>query len=113
MKKHFSEIQNAVILGAWLALAFSFLSSFLFPLRAFALGVLTLVFIIAILGLPFEFEVSNQTFFLLKHSQQFQIDELVRLKKLLRIMRLEGISQLVRAPLRLGRFVSGGIFRGA
>ncbi len=57
-----------------------------------------LLFVLALLRLPREWEVSEKAFFYLRQSQWFDLDEFIRLKRILRALRLSLVSQIFRGP---------------
>jgi len=91
-----------------------FLAGTLIPgLRALvnlSLGSFCVVMAIVIFDLPFEFEVEEKTFRLLRTSGNFQLNELVHLKKLNQAIALWGLGAVVRAPFNkcLSLFGKGG-----
>ncbi len=57
-----------------------------------------LLFVLALLRLPREWEVSEKALFYLRQSQWFELDEFIRLKRILRALRLTLVSQIFRVP---------------
>jgi len=57
-----------------------------------------LLFVLALLRLPREWEVSEKALFYLRQSQWFELDEFIRLKRILRALRLSLVSQIFRVP---------------
>lgn len=99
VRKRLWEICSNTLLAAWL---FVLLGSFLPPLavfKFFGLTVFVFIFLIAMAGLPAEFEASEHAYFLLRDFNHFQPDELSRIKSLLKVQRLTRLGQIFRAPM--------------
>lgn len=101
LRKIFWPLMPVILLAAWASFIVGLLHPRLRGLEAAGAGIFILVFLGSMLDLPRQWEASARAHFLLRHSQNFDVDELVRLKDLLRASCLRDVSQIFRAPLSL------------
>lgn len=98
LKKRMAFVIRFMALAGWVLLV---LGNF-FPALRFlinlGLGCFSVIMALVIFDLPFELEVQEKMFKLLKHSGNFQPNEMVHLKKLSQAIALLGLTAIVRAP---------------
>lgn len=98
LKKRMAFVIRFTVLAGWILLLLGSFSPVLRFLVNVGLGCFTVVMGLVILDLPFELEVEEKTFQILKHSGYFLPHEMFRLKKLGRTMAFLGFAAVVRAP---------------
>ncbi len=98
LKKRMAFVIRFTVLSGWILLALGCFVPGLRFLVNLGLGCFSVVMGIVIFDLPFEMEVEEKTFKLLKQSGHFQINEMLHLKKLNRAIALWGVASIVRAP---------------
>ena len=100
-KKQIWRTFRFVILAAWPSVLLVALCS---PLRGLAGTGLTLfgiIFMLALLDLPEEWEARDRASALLGQLRYFEPDELARIKTLLAVLRFERAAQIFKAPFDL------------
>ena len=98
LKKRIAFVIRFMVLAGWILLLSGYFVLGLRFLVNLGLGCFTVVMVLVIFDLPFELEVEEKTSRLLKSSGNFQLNEMVHLKKLSQAIALWGLAAVVRAP---------------
>ena len=98
LKKRIAFVIRFTVLAGWFLLILGNFSLALRFLVNLGLGCFSVVMALVIFDLPFELEVEEKTFKLLKCSGHFQPNELAHLGKLGQVIALSGLAAIVRAP---------------
>ena len=97
----FWDFLGAPLPFAWIAFILSYTGRGLHFLRVFSGSVFLGIVVLAVFDLPAQWELSRQAFELLKSAGQFEVDELIKLKKILQGLRLNRVASLFDFPLTL------------
>ncbi len=98
LKRRMAFVIRFTVLAGWVLLILGNVSPLLRFLVNLGLGCFTVVMALVIFDLPFELEVEEKTSRLLKHSGNFQPNEIVHLKKLSQALALWGLAVIIRSP---------------
>lgn len=110
LKQRMAFVIRFITFAGWILLLAGILVPGLRGLVNLALGSFTVVMALVIFDLPFELEIEEKTFKLLRVSGHFQMNEMIHLKKLNQAIALWGLGAVVRAPFNkcLCLFGKGG-----
>ncbi|MBI3313386.1 MAG: zinc metallopeptidase [Candidatus Omnitrophica bacterium] len=98
----FWKINRMVVLAGWILILLGFLIPSAGILKTLGFAAFLYVFLTEILILPTRWETGKHALFLLRHSGNFDADELARLKAVIRGLKLKGLAQFFSAPLEFG-----------
>ncbi|MCM8774770.1 MAG: zinc metallopeptidase [Candidatus Omnitrophica bacterium] len=99
LKRRLWKVHCFLILLSWLMVILGSLSSYLSGIRLAGFLIFLVTFIVAMIDLPAEWNISHQAMVHLRNSRHFEIDEIIRLKNLMNALRLDGLAQLFKVPL--------------
>lgn len=98
------SVLNALILPGWVAVVVGLANPELVFLKAAGFFVFGGVFFFGILDFTRDLELQRETLELLKKTAYFEPDEIIKLRRLLGALRLEGLAQIFKVPYE---FIAG------